>query len=98
MRKCWVARAKVVRYVRLYEQIKTKKDQRSKKLDMSLILSARPVATSPYHDRRDRHVIISSHLHIFCFVNITLYVLATDNKWLIIKKKMVVGKLIFPTI
>ena len=48
---------------------------------MSLILSARPVVRAPdfiipYHDRC--HVImISSHLHIFfCFVNITLYVLA----------------------
>ena len=43
-------RAKVVRYVRLYEQIKKpKKIKDQKKLDMILILSARPVV-SPYHD------------------------------------------------
>ena len=32
MRKCWVGRAKVVRYVRLYEQIKTKKRSKIKKI------------------------------------------------------------------
>ena len=52
-------------------KLKPKKIKDQKKLDMSLILSARPVVRAPdfiipYHDRC--HVImISSHLHIFLF-------------------------------
>ena len=52
-------------------KLKPKKIKDQKKLDMSLILSARPVVRAPdfiipYHDHS--HVImISSHLHIFLF-------------------------------